>query len=121
MILDSLPFYLACSDLQNFHIIMEELMFSLLIPFIAQASAVSLCFLEFICCIYAIPWSFSDKNFLPLCREKVVEGEIPSDIAAAVAEKRRELIESISEVDDELADMFLNDQPITAEILAVST
>lgn len=100
---------------------MEELKFSLLIPFIAQASAVSLCFLEFICSIYGTPWSFSDKNFLPLCREKVVEGEIPSDIAAAVAEKRRELIESISEVDDELADIFLNDQPITAEILAVST
>lgn len=55
------------------------------------------------------------------CREKVVEGDIPSDIAATVAEKRRELIESISEVDDELADMFLNDQPISPEVLAVGT
>lgn len=73
------------------------------------------------CCIYATPWLFSNKNFLCLCREKVIEGEIPSDITAAVAEKRRELIESISEVDDELADAFLNDQPITPEILAVST
>jgi elongation factor G len=52
-------------------------------------------------------------------REKVIEGDIPSEIAAEVAEKRRELIESVSEVDDELADLFLNDQPITADVLSV--
>jgi len=49
----------------------------------------------------------------------VLKGEIPSEIAAEVAEKRRELIESVSEVDDELADLFLNDQPITANVLSV--
>ena len=47
------------------------------------------------------------------------KGDIPSEIAAAVAEKRRELIESVSEVDDELADLFLNDQPISPEVLSV--
>ncbi|KAG0607350.1 hypothetical protein M758_8G021700 [Ceratodon purpureus] len=50
--------------------------------------------------------------------EKVLKGDIPSDIAAEVAEKRRELIESVSEVDDELADLFLNDQPITPDVLS---
>lgn len=51
--------------------------------------------------------------------EKVLKGDIPSEIATEVAEKRRELIESVSEVDDELADLFLNDQPITADALSV--
>lgn len=49
----------------------------------------------------------------------MLKGDIPSEIAAEVAEKRRELIESVSEVDDELADLFLNDQPITAAVLSV--
>lgn len=49
----------------------------------------------------------------------MIKGDIPSEIAAEVAEKRRELIESVSEVDDELADLFLNDQPITADVLSV--
>ncbi|XP_024360562.2 elongation factor G-1, mitochondrial isoform X2 [Physcomitrium patens] len=50
--------------------------------------------------------------------EKVLKGDIPSEIAAAVAERRRELIESVSEVDEELADLFLNDEPILPEILS---
>lgn len=49
----------------------------------------------------------------------MLKGDIPSEIATEVAEKRRELIESVSEVDDELADLFLNDQPITADALSV--
>jgi hypothetical protein len=46
---------------------------------------------------------------------------MPNDIVPAVAEKRRELIEAISEVDEELADLFLNDHPITPDELAVCT
>jgi elongation factor G len=53
--------------------------------------------------------------------EKVTEADMPNDIVPAVAEKRRELIEAISEVDEELADLFLNDHPITPDELAVCT
>lgn len=38
---------------------------------------------------------------------------------AIVAEKRRELIEVVSEVDDKLADAFLSDEPISSADLAV--
>ena len=93
----------------------------MLIPFIAEASAVSVCFLKFICGIYASPWSFSDKNFLSLSREKVVEGEFPSDIDVAVAEKRHELISLFQRWMMNWQIYSFNDQPITAEILAVST
>ncbi|KAK2991718.1 hypothetical protein RJ640_001221 [Escallonia rubra] len=46
--------------------------------------------------------------------EKVVSEEIPSNIEALVAEKRRELIEVVSEVDDKLAEAFLSDEPISS-------
>ncbi|KAB2002722.1 hypothetical protein ES319_D11G085200v1 [Gossypium barbadense] len=46
--------------------------------------------------------------------EKVVAEEIPADMDAIVAEKRRELIEMVSEVDDKLAEAFLNDEPISS-------
>lgn len=36
-----------------------------------------------------------------------------------VTEKRRELIEVVSEVDDKLAEAFLNDEPITSSDLKV--
>lgn len=36
-----------------------------------------------------------------------------------VAEKRRELIEVVSEVDDRLAELFLADEPITSAELEV--
>ncbi|KAJ4850105.1 Elongation factor G-1, mitochondrial [Turnera subulata] len=45
--------------------------------------------------------------------EKVVTADIPADMEALVAEKRHELIEMVSEVDDKLADSFLNDEPIS--------
>ncbi|KAE8660429.1 Elongation factor G [Hibiscus syriacus] len=45
--------------------------------------------------------------------EKVVAEEVPADMEAIVAEKRRELIEMVSEVDDKLAEAFLNDEPIS--------
>lgn len=38
---------------------------------------------------------------------------------AIVAEKRRELIEVVSEVDDKLAEAFLNDEPISPADLEV--
>lgn len=36
-----------------------------------------------------------------------------------VAEKRRELVEMVSEVDDKLAEAFLNDEPISSTDLEV--
>ncbi|KAL1314897.1 elongation factor G-2, mitochondrial isoform X2 [Arachis hypogaea] len=45
--------------------------------------------------------------------EKVVTEEVPADMEALVAEKRRELIEAVSEVDDQLAEAFLGDEPIS--------
>ncbi|KAK1559294.1 hypothetical protein Q3G72_012904 [Acer saccharum] len=45
--------------------------------------------------------------------ENIVAGEIPADMEALVADKRRELIETVSEVDDKLADAFLSDEPIS--------
>ncbi|KAL9264757.1 Elongation factor G-1, mitochondrial-like protein [Drosera capensis] len=45
--------------------------------------------------------------------EKVVTAEVPSSMEALVAEKRRELIEMVSEVDDRLAEAFLADEPIS--------
>lgn len=38
---------------------------------------------------------------------------------ALVAEKRRELIEAVSEVDDKLAEVFLNDEPVSSTELEV--
>ncbi|KAE8662508.1 Elongation factor G-2 [Hibiscus syriacus] len=45
--------------------------------------------------------------------ENVVAEEVPEDMEGIVAEKRRELIEMVSEVDDKLAEAFLNDEPIS--------
>ncbi|KAL1352933.1 elongation factor G-2, mitochondrial isoform X2 [Arachis hypogaea] len=45
--------------------------------------------------------------------EKVVTEEVPTDMEALVAEKRHELIEAVSEVDDQLAEAFLGDEPIS--------
>ncbi|MCL7048885.1 hypothetical protein MKW94_018112 [Papaver nudicaule] len=49
--------------------------------------------------------------------EKVTITDVPADMEALVAEKRRELIETVSEVDDQLAEIFLSDEPISAEEL----
>lgn len=40
---------------------------------------------------------------------------------AITSEKRRELIEAVSEVDDKLAESFLNDEPISSADLEVCT
>lgn len=45
--------------------------------------------------------------------EKLTIKEVPSDMEALVAEKRHELIETVSEVDDILAEAFLSDEPIS--------
>lgn len=46
-------------------------------------------------------------------------GDIPPDMEELVADKRRELIETVSEVDDILAEKFLNDEPVSATELEV--
>ncbi|KAM3357521.1 elongation factor G-2, mitochondrial [Capsicum galapagoense] len=45
--------------------------------------------------------------------EKIVTEDIPANMEAFASEKRRELIEAVSEVDDKLAESFLNDEPIS--------
>ncbi|GAU44623.1 hypothetical protein TSUD_379010 [Trifolium subterraneum] len=47
-------------------------------------------------------------------REKIVVEEVPADMDTLVLEKRRELIKTVSEVDDKLAEAFCNDRPISA-------
>lgn len=49
--------------------------------------------------------------------EKVVTEEIPANMEAIAQEKRRELIEAVSDVDDKLAEAFLADEPISSSDL----
>jgi len=53
------------------------------------------------------------------CREKVAVEEVPEDMEALVSEKRHELIKTVSEVDDKLAEAFCSDKPISAADLEV--
>jgi translation elongation factor EF-G len=62
---------------------------------------------------------FTTYYLVAYCSEKVVTEEIPANMEALVAEKRRELIETVSEVDDKLAEAFLNDEPISSTELEV--
>ncbi|WIA10608.1 hypothetical protein OEZ85_010791 [Tetradesmus obliquus] len=50
----------------------------------------------------------------------VVEGPVPADLAEEVEARRAELIERVSEVDDQLAEQFLLEEPIEAEQLAAA-
>ncbi|XP_042503566.1 elongation factor G-1, mitochondrial-like, partial [Macadamia integrifolia] len=52
--------------------------------------------------------------------ENIVISDIPTNMEALVAEKRRELIEVVSEVDDQLAEAFLNDEPISPNDLEMA-
>lgn len=52
--------------------------------------------------------------------EKIIPDEIPSNLSSFATEKRRELIEAVSEVDDILAETFLNDEPITSDDLEMA-
>ncbi|KAK1400693.1 Elongation factor G, mitochondrial [Heracleum sosnowskyi] len=45
--------------------------------------------------------------------ETISTEQIPGNLEEMVSEKRRELIEAVSEVDDKLAEAFLNDEPIS--------
>ncbi|KAL6495370.1 Elongation factor G-2, mitochondrial [Orobanche gracilis] len=45
--------------------------------------------------------------------ENVVTEDIPANLEEIALEKRRELIEAVSEVDDKLAESFLSDEPIS--------
>ncbi|KAF5197443.1 Elongation factor g protein [Thalictrum thalictroides] len=49
--------------------------------------------------------------------ETIVTSDIPADMEAMAIEKRRELIETVSEVDDQLAEAFLGDEPISSSDL----
>ncbi|KAL2930347.1 Elongation factor G-1 mitochondrial [Bienertia sinuspersici] len=49
--------------------------------------------------------------------EQFVTAEVPPAVEALVAEKRHELIEAVSEVDDKLAELFLADEPISSSEL----
>jgi hypothetical protein len=62
---------------------------------------------------------FTTYYLVAYCSENVVTEEIPANMEALVAEKRRELIETVSEVDDKLAEAFLNDEPISSTELEV--
>lgn len=44
---------------------------------------------------------------------------MPANMENLVTEKRRELIEMVSEVDDKLAEAFLSDEPISSADLEV--
>ncbi|KAG8391576.1 hypothetical protein BUALT_Bualt01G0201900 [Buddleja alternifolia] len=46
--------------------------------------------------------------------ETIVAEDIPANLEALALEKRRELVEAVSEVDDKLAEAFLSDEPISA-------
>lgn len=67
---------------------------------------------------YLIVSSFLLSCYI-FCSEKVVTEDIPPKLEVLIAEKRRELIEVVSEVDDKLAEAFLNDEPISSSDLKV--
>lgn len=48
-----------------------------------------------------------------------MEEEIAPEMLQIATEKRRELIEIVSEVDEELAEKFLSDEPISVDELEV--
>lgn len=49
----------------------------------------------------------------------MVAEDIPANVEALAMDKRRELIEVVSEVDETLAEAFLNDDPISSNDLEV--
>lgn len=50
----------------------------------------------------------------------VRETEIPEDLVAFAEEKRAELIEQLAEVDEEISDLFLDEQPISSAQIAAA-
>lgn len=51
---------------------------------------------------------------------QVIIGKIPEEMLEEVETRRLELIERLSEVDDEIADLFLNEAVISPEILSAA-
>lgn len=49
--------------------------------------------------------------------ETVVEFPVPEGLVSSMEEKRLELIERLSEVDDEVADLFLSEAVVSPEVL----
>lgn len=64
-------------------------------------------------CVYVLNFS------IVLCSETITTEQIPANLEEMVSEKRRELIEAVSEVDDKLAEAFLSDEPISPTELEV--
>lgn len=54
-----------------------------------------------------------------MCRTEVVEGKVPTELEDIVAQKRRELIEQLADVDDDLGEIFLSDCDPTQEDITV--
>ncbi|KAJ3002020.1 UNVERIFIED_CONTAM: Elongation factor G, mitochondrial, partial [Siphonaria sp. JEL0065] len=52
--------------------------------------------------------------------EKIITKEIPAELKEKVAEKRQELIETIADVDDEIGEIFLNEETPTNEQLSAA-
>ncbi|KAI3429283.1 hypothetical protein D9Q98_005379 [Chlorella vulgaris] len=52
--------------------------------------------------------------------EQIVEVPIPADLQAEVEAKRAELIEHVAEVDEELAEQFVLEEPIDGDMLAAA-
>ena len=50
----------------------------------------------------------------------VTSGEIPTEFLDAATAKRAELVETLAEVDDEIADAWLEEREIAPDELAVS-
>ncbi|KAI0034828.1 elongation factor G mitochondrial [Vararia minispora EC-137] len=57
-------------------------------------------------------------NALSCSNEVAIKDEIPEDVLELAKEKRAELIEQLADVDDAIADKFLNDQEVTNVDLA---
>jgi len=62
---------------------------------------------------------FSSLGLCCPSRETRRFGDIPGGLAGEAEEKRKELVECLSEVDDEIAEKFLNDEPLTPQELKV--
>lgn len=76
---------------------------------------------------FSLPLSFS-RSLLTSARchscstrMNVTSGEIPAEFLEAAIAKRAELIETLAEVDDELAEAWLDEREITGQEISVST
>lgn len=73
------------------------------------------CFMIFNAAIFMFPFLVCVCTYLIMffCSETITTEQIPGNLEEMVSEKRRELIEAVSEVDDKLAEAFLSDEPIS--------